>query len=62
GSHVSLLRKAPCLRAEPLALHGRHQATFRCQPPEGPHRGRRGSAPCVRLHALPQGRQGHQVL
>ncbi|CAA9497424.1 MAG: LSU ribosomal protein L28p @ LSU ribosomal protein L28p, zinc-dependent, partial [uncultured Solirubrobacteraceae bacterium] len=41
---------------------GRHQATFRCQPPEGSHRCRRGSASCVRLHALPQGRQGHQVL
>src|SRR3954454_18485603 len=62
GSNLSLLRQAPGLRPEPLPLHGRHQAALRREPAEGPHhRGRRAEAR-VRLHALPEGGQGHQGL
>src|SRR4051794_13363241 len=60
GSNLSLLRQAPGLRPEPLALHGRHQAALRCEPPEGPHRRERRPQARLRLHALPQGRQGHE--
>src|SRR3954469_18438179 len=60
GPRLSFLRKAPCVRAEPLALHGRHQAPLRREPAEGSHlRGRR-SAARLRVHALPQGGQDHQ--
>src|SRR5215210_8930505 len=59
---MPLLRQASRLRAEPLALHGRHEAALRREPPEGPHlRGRRAPAR-LRLHALPQGGQDHQGL
>src|SRR3954466_11861286 len=60
GPNLSFLRQAPGLRPEPLALHGRHQAPVRREPPEGPHRRERRAEACVRLHALPQGRQGHE--
>ena len=43
GPNLSLLRKAPGLRPEPLALHGRHEAAVRREPPEGAHH--RGGAP-----------------
>src|SRR5215207_7678227 len=60
GPYLSLLRQAPRLRAEPLALHGRHQAALRCEPAEGPHL-RSGRAEArLRLHPLPEGGQGHQ--
>src|SRR5215213_6859739 len=60
GPYLSLLRKAPGLRPEPLALHGRDEAPLRCEPPEGPHlRGGRPQAR-LRLHPLPEGGQGHQ--
>src|SRR5215212_4289735 len=62
GSNLSLLRQAPGLRPEPLALHGRHQAALRREPAEGPDRRERRSQARVRLHALPQGRQGHEGL
>src|SRR5215210_1912311 len=62
GPRMSLVRQAPGLRPEPLALHGRHEAALRREPPEGPHlRGRRAPAR-LRLHALPQGGQDHQGL
>src|SRR5215204_927361 len=60
GPSLSLLRQASCLRSEPLALHGRHQAPLRRQPPEGSYFGGRRSAARLRLHALPQGGQDHQ--
>src|SRR3954468_14822387 len=57
---MSLMRQAPRLRAESLALHGRHEATVRREPPEGEDHGGRRTDARVRLHALPEGRQGHQ--
>src|SRR5215213_5849757 len=62
GPYLSLLRQAPGLRPEPLALHGRHQAALRREPPEGSDRRERRAQACVRLHALPQGGQGHEGL
>src|SRR3954466_7795714 len=62
GPNLSFLRQAPGLRPEPLALHGRHQAAVRREPPEGPDRRERRPEACLRLHALPQGRQGHEGL
>src|SRR5829696_3371435 len=62
GPRMSLLRQAPGVRAEPLALDGRHQAALRREPPEGPDPRGRGPQARVRMHALPQGRQGHQGL
>src|SRR5215216_834842 len=62
GPYLSLLRQAPGLRPEPLALHGRHQAALRREPAEGPDRRARRSQARLRLHALPQGRQGHEGL
>ena len=41
GPYLSLLRQAPGLRPEPLALHGRDQAPLRREPAEGPHLRRR---------------------
>src|SRR3954466_13951430 len=62
GPNLSFLRKAPGLRPEPLALHGRHQAPVRREPPEGADH-RVGCAEArVRLYALPEGRQGHEGL
>jgi site-specific DNA recombinase len=60
GPCLSFLRQAPRLWSEPLPFHGRDQAAVRREPPEGAHqRGRRSEA-CLRLHALPEGGQGHQ--
>src|SRR3954454_10175735 len=56
------MRQATGFWSEPLALDGRDQAPLRRQCPEGPDcRGRRAEAR-VRLHALPEGWQGHQGL
>src|SRR5262249_39629410 len=43
-------------------LHGCHEASVRRQRPEGPHRRGRCSEARVRVHALPEGGQGHQGL
>src|SRR5215208_5993719 len=60
GPHLSLLRQAPGLRPEPLALHGGHEAALRRESPEGPHLRRRRAEARLRLHPLPEGGQGHQ--
>src|SRR4051794_38194477 len=62
GSNLSFLRQAPRLRPEPLALHGRHQAPVRREPAEGAHHGGGRAQARVRLHALPEGGQGHEGL
>ena len=54
------LRARSRFRTEPQPLHARYQAPLRSEPPEGPDLRGRCSATRVRLHALPQGRQGHQ--
>src|SRR4051812_13885299 len=60
GPNLSFLRQAPGLRPEPLALDGRHEAPVRREPPEGAHHGGGRAEARVRLHALPEGWQGHQ--
>src|SRR4051812_46200653 len=60
GPRLSFLRQASCVRAEPLALHGRDQAPLRREPAEGSHLRGRSSAARLRVHALPQGGQDHQ--
>src|SRR3954465_5967844 len=62
GPNLSLLRQAPGLWPEPLALDGRHQAPVRREPPEGPHHGGGGAQARLCVHALPQGRQGDEGL
>src|SRR4051794_41970745 len=62
GPRMSFLRQASCLRTEPLALDGRHEAAVRRESPESSHLGSRRSPARVRLHALPQGGQDHQSL
>src|SRR4051812_50062193 len=57
---MSFLRQAACLRTEPLALDGRHEAAVRRESPESPHFGGRRPPARVRLHALPQGGQDHE--
>src|SRR3954452_17489034 len=57
GPRMSFLRQAPCLRTEPLAHDGRHEAALRRESPESAHFGGRRAPPRVRLHALPQGGQ-----
>src|SRR5437764_3731468 len=54
------LREEAHVRAQPLSLDGRHEASLRPESPAGPRpRGRRRPAR-VRLHALPEERQGQQ--
>src|SRR4051812_25811442 len=60
GQGVSQLREGPRLREQPQPLHGGDEAPLRPEPAEGPDPRRQDAAPRVRLHALPQGRQGHQ--
>src|SRR5215217_420918 len=60
GSYLSLLRQAPGIRPEPVALDGRHETALRREPAEGPHLRSRRTEARVRLHPLPQGGQGHQ--
>src|SRR4051794_29774271 len=60
GQGVSQLREGPRLREQPQPLHGGDEAPLRPEPPEGADPRRQDAAPRVRLHALPQGRQGHQ--
>src|SRR3954463_15130390 len=60
GQGVSQLREGSRLREQPQPLHGGDQAPLRPEPPEGADPRRQDAAPGVRLHALPQGRQGHQ--
>src|SRR4051812_27687739 len=57
---MSFLRQAACLRTEPLALDGRHEAAVRRESPESAYFGGRRAPPRVRLHALPQGGQDHE--
>ena len=57
---LSHLCKGPVVREQPQPLDGRHQASLRSQSPAGPDRRRRYAAPRLRVHALPEGRQGHQ--
>src|SRR3954453_21459936 len=60
GEGLSLLRQGTRVRQQPQPLDGGHQAPLRPEPPEGADHGWRRSSPGVRVHTLPQGRQGHQ--
>src|SRR3954452_18819428 len=60
GEGLSLVRQGPGIREQPQPLDGGHEAPLRPEPAEGADHGRRRSSPGVRVHALPQGRQGHQ--
>ncbi len=60
GKGVSQLRQGTGVRPEPQPLDGRDQAALRPQPAEGQDHGRGRSAARVRLHPLPESRQGHQ--
>ena len=53
--------EGPVVRAQPQPLDGGHEAALQPEPAEGPHLGRRRADPRVRLHALPEGRQGRQA-
>ena len=52
--------QGPGVRQQPKPLDGGHEAALRSEPPEGADPRGQGAAARVRLHALPQGRQGHQ--
>ena len=54
------LRKGSLVREQPEPLDGRDQASLRCERPKGPDRRKRGAQARLRLHALPQGWQGHE--
>ncbi len=54
------LRQETRLRQPPEPLDGRYQAALRAEPPARPRPPRRQGAAGVRLHALPQGRQGSE--
>jgi hypothetical protein len=54
------LRQGTRVRSVPKPLDGRHQAPLRPEPPKGPDPRERPPPPCLRVHPLPQGRQGHQ--
>src|SRR3954467_15598094 len=60
GEGLSFVRQGPLVREQPQPLDGGHQAPLRPEPPEGADHGWRRASPGVRVHALPQGRQGHQ--
>ena len=53
------LREEARLRQQPKPLDGRHEAAVQPEPPAGPDDARRQGDARLRLHALPQGRQGH---
>ena len=55
------LREGPCIWEQPQPLDGRHQAALRAQPPAASGSTTAGTpAARLRVHALPEGRQGHQ--
>src|SRR3954467_1088769 len=60
GEGLSLLRQGARVRQQPQPLDGGHEAPLRPEPAEGADHGWRRASPGVRVHALPQGRQGHQ--
>src|SRR5581483_1490717 len=53
-------RPGPGVRELAQPLDGRHPAALQPEPPEGPHRRRRPPPARLRLHALPEGGQGHE--
>ena len=57
---VPQLRQGAGVRPQPQPLDGRHQAALRSEPAEGPDHGRLRPAARLRVHALPESRQGHQ--
>ena len=60
GEGMSRLRQGSGVRAQPQPLDGREQAALQPEPPEGADRRRRHSPPRLRLHPVPEGRQGGQ--
>src|SRR5436190_4319647 len=60
GEGLSFVRQGPGLREQPQPLDGGDEAPLRPEPAEGADHGWRRASPGVRVHALPQSRQGHQ--
>src|SRR4051795_5994361 len=60
GEGLSLVRQGPVVRQQPQPLDGGHEAPLRPEPAEGADHGWRRSSPGVRVHTLPEGRQGHK--
>src|SRR3954471_7584150 len=60
GQGLSFLREGSRVRPEPQPLDGGHQAPLQPEPSEGPDHGWLRAAPGLRLHPLPEGRQGHE--
>src|SRR4051812_13528292 len=60
GEGLSLVRQGPGIRQQPQPLDGGHQAPLRPEPAEGADHGRCRTSPGIRVHTLPEGRQGHK--
>src|SRR3954471_11862121 len=60
GQGLSFVREGSRVRPESQPLDGGHQATLQPEPSEGPDHGWLRASPGVRVHPLPEGRQGHQ--
>src|SRR3954471_10169312 len=60
GQGLSLVREGSRVRAESQPLHGRDEAPLQPEPSEGPDHGWLRAPTGVRVHPLPEGRQGHQ--
>ena len=54
------LREEAVVRPQPEPFDGGHEAALQPEPPARPHAAERQGDACLRLHALPQGRQGHE--
>src|SRR3954470_9136755 len=60
GQGLSLVREGSRVRPESQPLYGRDEAPLQPEPSEGPDHGWLRAPSGVRLHPLPEGRQGHQ--
>src|SRR3984885_2841711 len=57
---MSRVQQGAGLRQQSKPLDGRHEAPLQPEPAAGPDRRQRYAAKGLRVHALPQGRKGHQ--
>src|SRR3954469_14750708 len=60
GEGLSLVREGSRVRPESQPLYGRDEAPLQPEPSEGPDHGWLRAPTGVRVHPLPEGRQGHQ--
>src|SRR4029079_5137424 len=54
------LREEAVVRSQPEPFDGCHEAALQPEPAARPDAAERQGDACLRLHALPQGRQGHE--